>query len=87
VSTGFQFTIVKAGTDEAGTVASMVFTILDLDKGQDDEVESVTFGGFVDAHVTADTQIRRFNYPDGKSKFVATKVGSFADNPSDPLEM
>jgi len=79
--------MVKSGTEEEGTLDSLVFTILDLDQGTHGETESVTLGGFTDVALQADTQIRRFDHPDGKATFMASKKGTYSDNPTDALEM
>lgn len=78
------FKIVEADTTKVMPVASLIFSILDLDNGSDNITETITLSNFTSSHLTNDTQLLRYDNSDGTSTFAATQYGNRFDNPTDP---
>jgi len=71
---------------------SAVFTFFDLDEGTNhSSSEYITVrgpgqpGGFTSVETTATTEVRNTTSPDGTVTYRATTLGTFDDNPVDPL--
>jgi len=85
--TNFDFSMVLSGTQNPTKVASMILTILDLDEGWKGRFEEITADHFARAHITSDSELRRYDNPDGSSSFKSSTQGGLADNPTDAMKM
>jgi len=82
-----EFAIVFSGTQKPAKVSSLILSILDLVEGCGGRTEELTAYHFASAYVTSDTELRRFDNPDGSSTFKASTRGGRRDNPKDVMKM
>lgn len=64
------------------------FTFFDLDQGPNGEAsESITVRNIFNAYIANQSEVNVTTLPDGSTMFSATKEGTGADNPKDPLHL
>jgi len=85
--TKFDFSIVLSGTQKPSKVSSMILTVLDMDEGWGGRTEEITADHFARAYITSDSELRRYDHPDGSSSFKSSTRGGLEDNPTSAMKM
>jgi len=84
-----KFSFVKTRTMIPLVLPKFYFSFFDLDAADVTmgAAESVSIGGFESYLVPADSELAVSTNSRGQTTFAATKVGSSADNPTDPMKL